>query len=242
MVPGIGKAAESLFPFIQTGKPFGVLFAPADALVRADVQFDAFAPIPDAQLVTKLKEQYNLEPLKEWKANLAINKANSSLLVSTLLTEAKRCRSRKLGVWKLEQGDEFDKMAKKLIASDQCIANFVAKLDTGADDQAAKRRKLVRKASNTASGTSAPITKTAEVSYQYKKDWRSRRHSEVVHSAQGMNQHLQALLLQDTIDFDIKNSIFVTLDQAVERLDLKHRQVFQGPIETLKELATDRDK
>ena len=91
LVPHCGgwcQASEGLFQFIKTGKPFGVLFAPADALVRADVQFDAFAPIPDAQLVTKLKEQYNLEPLKEWKANLAINKANSSLLVSTLLTEA----------------------------------------------------------------------------------------------------------------------------------------------------------
>ena len=61
-------------------------------------------------------------------------------------------------------------------------------------------------------------------------------------SAQGMSQHLQALILQGTIDIDIKNSIFVCLKQAVDRLEITHGQVFQGPLDTLNALATDRSK
>lgn len=127
MMPAIGKASESMFPLVQTGQPFGVLFASAETLGRAEVELDALVLIPQAQLITSLKEQYDLEPLMVHRANLAINKTNSNLLVSTLLTEARKFRSKKLGVWKPEQGDELEKRAKKLSASDQCIAHLLAR-------------------------------------------------------------------------------------------------------------------
>jgi len=134
-----------MFPMVQTGKPFGVFFASAESLGSADVQLDTLGPIPEAQLITTLKEQYDSEPLMVWRANLANNKTNSNLLVSTLLTEAKKLRSKKLGVWKPEQGDELEKRANKLSVSDKCIADFLRKLDKGSDNQSSKRRKLTAK-------------------------------------------------------------------------------------------------
>ena len=62
-------------------------------------------------------------------------------------------------------------------------------------------------------------------------------------SAQGMSQILQKLLLGHTLDIDIKNSIFVVLKQAVDRLDVKYSAgVFKGCLDTLAALASDRDK
>ena len=44
-----------------------------------------------------------------------------------------------------------------------------------------------------------------------------------------MSQILQKLLLGHTFDIDIKNSIFVVLKQAVDRLDVKYSAgVFKG--------------
>ena len=84
---------------------------------------------------------------------------------------------------------------------------------------------------------------TLQVQYGYTKDWRGRRYSQTPNSAQGMSQMLQKILLGHTVDIDIKNSIFVVLKQAVDRLDVKYSAgVFKGCLETLAALASDRDK
>jgi hypothetical protein len=58
-----------------------------------------------------------------------------------------------------------------------------------------------------------------------------------------MSQILQNLLLGHTLDIDIKNSIFVLLKQAVDRLEVKYSaEVFKGCLDTLSALASDRAK
>lgn len=58
-----------------------------------------------------------------------------------------------------------------------------------------------------------------------------------------MSQLLQSMFLGQTIDIDIKNSIFVCLKQAIDRLEVKHREVvFAGALGTLSALASDRAK
>ena len=99
LMSAVGKATESLYPRIQTNKPFGVLFSPADKLGLPDEQLASFATIPANQLTTTLTERYDLEPLLAWQVNDDLNKSNSSLLISTLLTEAKRFKTKKLKSW-----------------------------------------------------------------------------------------------------------------------------------------------
>ena len=85
-----GKASEMLYPRVQTNKPFGVLFAPGSPLGHTDQQLLEFEAVPKEQLITVLNEQYDLEPLNAWKVNLPTLKANSTVLVSTLVTAAKK--------------------------------------------------------------------------------------------------------------------------------------------------------
>ncbi len=58
-----------------------------------------------------------------------------------------------------------------------------------------------------------------------------------------MSQLLQSILLGQTFDVDIQNSIFVCLKQAIDRLEVKHSEVaFAGVLGTLSALASDRAK
>ena len=101
------------------------------------------------------------------------------------------------------------------------------------EPQASKRRKLAAKSSG------SEIV-AQEVSYHYKTDWRNRRYSSTPRSAQSMSQQMQALVLHNTVDIDLLNSIFVCLQQAVRRLSVTHKEVFRGALNTLDALAADR--
>ena len=58
-----------------------------------------------------------------------------------------------------------------------------------------------------------------------------------------MSQILQNLLLAHTLDIGVKNSIFVLLQQAVDRLEVKYSaDVFKSCLDTLSALASDRAK
>ena len=130
----------------------------------------------------------------------------------------------------------LEKTANKIRDFHQCLGHYISKLRTKSNPE--KRRKLNAKSSS--SGISR--TETLEVTYQYKKDWRGRRYSETPHSAQSMSQLLQTLLLGHTFDIDVKNSIFVCLKQAIDRLEVKHCEAVAGVKETLAALASDRAK
>ena len=230
----IGKASETLFPIIKTVKPFGALFAPPTSLGSSDDVLRSYEHIPATEIATTLREQYDMEPLRVWHGHLKVVKCNSQLLVSTLLAEAKRLKSRRLGFWDPEGSDLLQARAEKLRGSERCMDYYVERMIACQSDPGAKRRKLAQKQSSTTK------VETREVEYRYKKDWRDRRYATSPHAAQSMSRELQALILRDTVDIDIKNSIFTCLHQAMDRLSVLHQQEFKGPLDTLRALATDR--
>ena len=129
----------------------------------------------------------------------------------------------------------LQKKANKWRDFNQCSDHYISRLNKDASTPA-KRRKLTTKSSS-----SGLTTESLQVEYGYTKDWRGRRYSQTPNSAQGMSQILQNLLLAHTLDIDVKNSIFVLLKQAVDRLEVKYSaEVFKGCLDTLSALASDR--
>lgn len=231
-----GKSTASLFPKLQTKQPFGVLFAPGRHALAASA-LDSFVKVPESNQVTTLQEQYDLEPLQLFVVNQKILKSNTDLGVSTLLAEVRKHRSKRLGHWNPEMAAVLEKKANKWRDFNQCSDHYIARLNKDASTQA-KRRKLATKSSS-----SGLKTESLQVEYGYTKDWRGRRYSQTPNSAQGMSQILQNLLLAHTLDIDVKNSIFVLLKQAVDRLEVKYSaEVFKGCLDTLSALASDRAK
>ena len=176
-----------------------------------------------------------MEPLLAWKVNDDLNKSNSSLLISTLLTEAKQFKTKKLKSWQPDKADELEGRANKLRDSYQYITKFLERMAKNGDPNS-RKRKLSGKTSNVA------LTMSQDVTYQYTRGWRSRRYSQTPHTAHGMSQQLRSVLLNDTEDIDMNNSIFRCLHEAVGRLQLKHVECFKNDVDTLKYLAEDRVK
>ena len=77
--------------------------------------------------------------------------------------------------------------------------------------------------------------------YQGNVDWRSRSYADSTPAAQRMDQRLQKMLLDDTVDFDIKNCMPMLLVQIVSRLRLRDQQAWKEEMETLRRVAFERD-
>ena len=224
-----GKSMSSLMPKLQTKQPFGVLFSPGRHVLATSAW--------DSSQLTILQEQYDLEPLHLFVVNQKVLKSNTDLGVSTFLAEARRHKAKRNGKWNPELAASLEKKANKWRDFSQCSDHYIAKLNQEASTST-KRRKLTSKSSS-----SGLKVETLQVEYGYTKDWRGRRYSRTPNSAQGMSQILQTMLLGHTLDIDIKNSIFVLLKQAVDKLEVQYTiEVFKGCVDTLSALASDRAK
>ena len=93
-----------------------------------------------------------------------------------------------------------------------------------------KRRRLQRKA------TPTEMSQTQEVTYVTPQHGRGRRIAQK-DAAQGMDQRLQKILLDNTLDIDIRNCVFVLLSQMVKRVGVSDSDKY---IRLLDELASDR--
>ena len=78
------------------------------------------------------------------------------------------------------------------------------------------------------------------VRYPWKTTVRSRRYAASSPAAQHMDQRIQKLLLEDTVDFDIANCMPVLLWQMVQRLGLQCRGTFESELALLRKVATQR--
>ena len=182
-----------------------------------------------------LVETYDVDKLRLDFARSPARKANAELLIASL-ESAGTPRGR--GVTQKDEGIEA-KRAASLTAMEKMVASFEHVGDNpaagsaealAAADETPKRRRLQKKTTPTG------MDQTQEVTYVTPQHGRGRRIAQK-DAAQGMDQRLQKVLLDDTLDIDMRNCVFVLVSQMVKRVGVYESD---GYIRLLDELSSDR--
>ena len=224
------KAKESLIPRVRMSCNIDALFETAGEKSERPPHADGGTFI----------ETYDVQNFTQEFASSPTRKFNAELLNDVLGTYLQFKFPKRKGVQTQNyEKDAIIARASKLKAREILISQLDELLsDTSAKTGAKRRRILSKRLSN---DTDSSFRKF-EVTYIYKRDWRSRRYISGPLGSQAFTRSLQTQLLPHTVDLDIKNCLFTIAAQILDKLQVVDAGHWDEEIATIKTLAEDRDR
>ena len=236
------KALENLQPVLQTERGVPSLYAAPNDIDKPAAELEVLRCRPAGEAVVQLQETFDVSRLRAYLDGSSARKANHETLAEALAGYLADERARRVRGVHSEPAEIV--LARKRLNSLRSMettgyellarSDAVLTADGASEDAAADQGQVLR----VLRMGEAKVCQT--VAYPPKLSFRARRYASRPHSAQGMDQRLQKLLLADTVDLDIANCMPVLLHQIVERLKLADRDAWKSEMDLLQEIATHR--
>ena len=235
------KSLENLLPRIHFDRPIGALYCRPEDFGKTPDDLARFVERDLTAPPLLLPEIYDLSRLQSYLDDNPARLANFEILIEALGGQL-RSKTRTWGGRGAEPQQLVD--LRKRMNSLQAMGRLALRLrEMGEDllhgvgnDTRDSRHKRARLELLQVS----PSLIRQQVPYPLKGAFRSRRYVDASVAAQSMDQRMQHVLLDDTVDFDIVNCVFVLLAQVIERLQLADKETWQDEIELLQQVALDR--